>query len=243
MKIAICDDEPQMVVQIEKLVKQNMPDASILKYEDGSVSLDHLKEESPDVILLDIDMPKVTGMDVAAYVKEQQINTLIVFVTAHDELVFDSFQYHPFAFVRKNFLEAELSVVLGDCKRSVEQNEDKTKKRFTFRSGGDEISLLQSTILYFEASGNYLNLKVLPKGASGEAQTIIYKIRATMGTIQETMEKEGFIRIHKGFLVNREYVKVIRTEELVLDTGEILPLGKMYAADAKAAILKYMREN
>lgn len=242
MKIAICDDEPQMVVQIEKLVKQNIPDASVLKYTDGGALLEDLQAESPEVILLDIDMPKITGMDVASYVKEHQLATLIIFVTAHDELVFDSFQYHPFAFVRKNFLEAELSIVLDDCRYQVEQNEDKTKKRFVFRSGGEEVSLLQSTILYFEAAGNYLNLKVLPEGAAGEKETKLYKIRATMGAIQESMEKEGFIRIHKGFLVNREYVKVIRTEELVLDTGESLPLGKLYAADAKAAILKYMRE-
>ena len=67
MKIAICDDEPQMVVQIEKLVKQNMPDAFILKYEDGSVLLDHLKEESPELV-----MPMhCTGVNALALFREK----------------------------------------------------------------------------------------------------------------------------------------------------------------------------
>ena len=63
-----------------------------------------------------------------------------------------------------------------------------------------------------------------------------------MTAVQNTLEPEGFIRAHKGFLVNQEFVTVMTQDELRLASGEVIPIGKLYAGTVKEQILRYMRE-
>ena len=69
-----------------------------------------------------------------------------------------------------------------------------------------------------------------------------YRLRSTMSAVQNTLESEGFIRVHKGFLVNQEFVMVMTQDELKLFSGEAIPIGGLYAGTVKEQILRYMRE-
>lgn len=227
MKIAVCDDENKIVEEITSYIKKDFPVSEVRAYSNGESFL-AASEERPEVLLLDIDMPGISGMEVAAALTREKVSTLIVFVTAHDELVYDSFKYHPFAFVRKKFLEEELKTVLSDCeKQLVSRN-----KNFVFQNASKLVTLSQSDILYFEGQANYLAIHT----TSDE-----YKMRSTMAGVEKELEDSDFLRIHKGFLVNLEHIRVLKTEELELDNGTVLPIGKSYSEAAKKSILKYMR--
>jgi DNA-binding LytR/AlgR family response regulator len=227
MKIAVCDDENKIVEEITSYIKKDFPVSEVRTYSNGESFL-AASEERPEVLLLDIDMPGINGMEVAAALTREKVSTLIVFVTAHDELVYDSFKYHPFAFVRKKFLEEELKTVLSDCeKQLVSRN-----KNFVFQNASKLVTLSQSDILYFEGQANYLAIHT----TSDE-----YKMRSTMAGVEKELEDSDFLRIHKGFLVNLEHIRVLKTEELELDNGTVLPIGKSYSEAAKKSILKYMR--
>lgn len=231
MKIAVCDDESKILEEIAAFIEKEFPGSRVLTFSDGKSFLSSIKESSaaePDLLLIDIDMPGMSGMEVAAALAEEKSRSLIVFVTAHDELVYDSFKYHPFAFVRKKYLEDELRAVLKDCQKEI----DGRSRRFVFQNGGQTINLAQSEILYFEGQANYLAIHT----AGGE-----FRMRSTMAAIEEELKNKGFLRIHKGFLVNLEHVKILKTENLELDNGELLPIGKSYSDEAKKSILRYMR--
>ena len=227
MKISICDDESKILEEITSFIEKEFPSARIKSYSDGT-SFISSGEERPDVLLADIDMPGMSGMDVAATLASENAQTLVVFVTAHDELVYDSFKYHPFAFVRKKFLEEELRSVLSDCEKEIENQ----NKRFTFQNASTLVNLAQSEILYFEGQANYLAIHT-----TGEQ----YRMRSTMSAVEEELKNNGFLRIHKGFLVNLEHIRILKTEELELDNGEVLPIGKSYSESAKKSILRFMR--
>ena len=227
MKISICDDESKILEEITSFIEKEFPSARIKSYSDG-ISFISSNEERPDVLLADIDMPGMSGMDVAATLASEKAQTLVVFVTAHDELVYDSFKYHPFAFVRKKFLEEELRSVLADCEKEIENQ----NKRFTFQNASTTVNLAQSEILYFEGQANYLAIHT----TGGQ-----YRMRSTMSGVEEELKNSGFLRIHKGFLVNLEHIRILKTEELELDNGEILPIGKSYSESAKKSILRFMR--
>ncbi|BDC94448.1 LytTR family DNA-binding domain-containing protein [Treponema bryantii] len=227
MKIAVCDDENKIVEEITSFIKKEFPSSEVLTYSDGETLLSS-SDEWPEVLLLDIDMPGISGMEVAAALTREKADTLIVFVTAHDELVYDSFKYHPFAFVRKKFLEKELKAVLSDCeKQLVSRN-----KNFVFQNASKLVTLAQSNILYFEGQANYLAIHTIADE---------YKMRSTMTAVEKELEDSDFLRIHKGFLVNLEHIRVLKTEELELDNGTVLPIGKSYSETAKKSILRYMR--
>ena len=228
MKIAVCDDENKIVEEITSFIKKDFPSSEVKAFSDGEAFLTS-SEERPEVLLLDIDMPGISGMEVAAALTREKVQTLIVFVTAHDELVYDSFKYHPFAFVRKKFLEEELKAVLSDCEKQLESR----NKNFVFQNASKLVTLAQSEILYFEGQANYLAIHTTSEE---------YKMRSTMAGVEKELEDSDFLRIHKGFLVNLEHIRVLKTEELELDNGTVLPIGKSYSEAAKKSILKYMRQ-
>ena len=226
MKIAVCDDESKILEDIKSIILNLYPGDDVNLFSSGEEFLE--SDDNPDVLLLDIDMPGMSGMDVASKLAEKETDTLMVFVTAHDELVYDSFKYHPFAFVRKTYLREELSGVLKDCRLKI----DKKNKRYVFKSGSETVSLSLDEILYFESFANYLTVKT---------KTLEYKTRSTISGAQNELEKNDFLRIHKGFLVNLEHVKTVKSDELLLDNDETLPIGKSYSEEARKVILKYMR--
>ena len=231
MKIAVCDDESKILEEITTFIQKEFPLNKTEAFSDGQTFLSSLKASTgrePDVLLIDIDMPGMNGMEVAAALAQEKAQTLIVFVTAHDELVYDSFKYHPFAFVRKKYLEVELRSVLKDCQKEI----DSRSKRFVFQNASQTINLAQNEILYFEGQANYLAIHT-----TGDE----YRMRSTMTAVEKELENSGFLRIHKGFLVNLAHIKILKSENLELDNGELLPIGKSYSDEAKKSILRYMR--
>lgn len=226
MKIALCDDELKILEEIASFIKKEFPGNQIKTFSSGQAFLDD--GDKPDLLLLDIDMPGLNGMELAAALASEKSQTLIVFVTAHDELVYDSFKYHPFAFVRKKYLLEELTSVLNDCKKEIESR----NKHFIFQSSSQTVNLALIDIIYFEGQANYLAIHT----SNG-----IYKMRSTMAAVEEELKSSGFLRIHKGFLINLEHIRILKTEELEMDNGVVLPIGKSYSEEAKKGILRYMR--
>lgn len=227
LKIAICDDEQQMIDEIRTVVDASLTGADVCTYPGGTQFLADA-ERCFDVILLDIDMPGMSGMEVAAELTKKTPDTLIVFVTAHDELVYDSFRYHPFAFVRKSYLKDELMRVLRDCIKVLEGRE----RYCCFKAEGGTVRLALGDIFYFEADANYISVHAGPEA---------HKFRSTMAAVEASLSKDDFLRIHKGFIVNMGHIRTCRQDEVTLDNGETLPIGKAYAEAARQNILKYMR--
>ena len=233
MQIAVCDDEIKILEEITAFIEKEFPGNKVQTFSDGQAFLSSVRaapDAEPDLVLLDIDMPGMSGMELAAELTSEKVRTLIVFVTAHDELVYDSFKYHPFAFVRKKYLQEELRNVIRDCQKEIEGRT--SKKRFVFQNGSQLVNLAQSEILYFEGQANYLAIHTV----NGE-----YRMRSTMSAVEKELGDSGFLRIHKGFLVNLEHVRILKTEGLELDSGGLLPIGKSYSEAAKKAILRFMR--
>ena len=228
MLIYVCYDDMEILHRIAAEVKKNQPESTVESFHEGEALQSALTKNACDLLFLDIDMPGISGMDIAYSLNHLEHKPLLVFVTNHDELVYESFQYHPFGFIRKKYFDSEIRTVLEDCKKELRFR----TKHFCFRMNGQETALLLSDILYFEADGNYLKLC----GLSGQ-----YHFRSTILSVEEQLKEDGFLRVHKGFLVNRAAVRVVGRDELELVNGERLPLGEKYAEAAKREILRYMR--
>ena len=203
-RIAICDDENRILEDLSRMVLELIPDADVSAFGEGRALIDGADKAGYDVVLLDIDMPDLNGLEVAAFFQAADRKPLIIFVTSHDELVYDSLQLHPFGFVRKSYLDKELKKVLEDAVEEVSSRD----KHFFFHTASGDIKLQMDDILYFEAEGNYIKIKT----GSDE-----FRFRETMQALEMSLKSDGFIRVHKGFLVNQEAVKIINSDKLVLN--------------------------
>ena len=228
MKVCICDDEEEILSMTLAYIKNLYPFCEVKGYLTGSELLDALQIEHYDVLLLDIDMPMMSGLEIASAIKQFVHQPLLVFVTSHDELVYDSLRYHPFGFVRKTYFKDEIEKVLSDCVSDLQQR----KRHFNITVDGKTICLKLSEIEYFESEGNYL---------LAYTQENVYRFRQTLTSVQESLEVYGFIRVHKGFLINQEAVKIMGATQVHLNSGVVVPMGKNYMETSKKMLMRYMR--
>lgn len=233
MKCFFCDDDEQILHQMMSIIQVLRPSIDVSGFVSGiellnTLQLDSLQTSPCDVLFLDIDMPMMTGLEVAEVLKQQVLAPLLIFVTSHDELVYDSLQYHPFGFVRKSYFSEEIERVISDCERELQSRQ----RRFSIYTEGQTVWLKLSEIEYFESDGNYL----IAFSTEGE-----YRFRNTLAAVQETLEPYGFIRVHKGFLINQEAVKMMDSAHVHLSGGAMVPIGKNYMETSKKMLMRYMR--
>lgn len=142
--------------------------------------------------------------------------------------IYETFQYKPFDFVRKGRYHADLKRVLLRAIQELSKETD----LFTFRSGNVSVRLSFSEITHIESEGNYVKIYTCDNS---------YSYRSTMKEMQERFETQGFVRIHKGFLVNCKAVHLLHTDNVTLENGIQLPIGRAWADNAKQQIMRSFR--
>lgn len=233
--ILICDDEPQILDIIKEKVNTQFDkekiNAEYVAMSDSRLLMEHLEKNHVDILFLDIDMPYFTGMDIAGYINKNRLNTMIIFVTSHDALVYQTFEYRPFGFIRKSYIDEEIEPLV---KRIVAELEDR-KEELMVTKGQEIIRVPIKDIVFAESCGNYLNIRT-------DKEEI--KIRETMTGIEQELKNKGFIRCHKGYLVNSEYIVKLGNGQLVVENNGFttdIPVGRSYEKDVKRSLLELLR--
>mgnify|MGYP000044137466 CR=1 FL=1 len=107
--IFICDDEKRFTEVLEKRVetclKEQGQSYEIQIFYNGIEMFQAMQKKAPEILLLDIDMPEISGMELAEQIFSSNMNTNVIFVTNRDDLVFQAIHYQPFRFIRKEKLE------------------------------------------------------------------------------------------------------------------------------------------
>jgi DNA-binding LytR/AlgR family response regulator len=132
MRIAICDDEKEIRELLASKVKNICPKAKIFLYGTGEELL--AETGQPDLLFLDIQMPGMDGMDTARALRKKDQDTILIFVTAIEEYVFQAFDVGAFHYIVKPFCDEKLETVL---QKAVSQYLEKCrtdKRRVKFRT-------------------------------------------------------------------------------------------------------------
>ena len=230
VRAAICDDEKEMLDVLHKNIliecKQHNIEIIIENFLSGEELLKSQKENPFDVVFLDIDMPEINGFEIA-----EKINTLIVFVTSHDELVYSSLKFRPFRFIRKSHLKSELPETLSAV--NAEISKQNAGRKFSFRTKTGEVFLDVGDIEFIEIYGHWLRVSV----AGGDA----LECYGSLSTLEEQLSELDFVRVHKSYLVNLKYIYSIEKTVIILDNKTAIPLSRYKAADVKDRFKKYLR--
>ncbi|NLK95323.1 MAG: response regulator transcription factor [Clostridiales bacterium] len=230
--IAICDDEVKTLEDMSTTIKNEFSKLRIDgKYFSTSYPeklLEILDKENIDVLFLDIDMPKITGMDIGEYLLNTEKDILLIFVTSHNALVYKSFKYHPFGFIRKDYFNEEISQVIESIYLKFQEKID----YMTIKINNEIIKIKLSDILYFEGESNYVNLYTKKEK---------YRYRDTLTSLEENLHNKGFLRVHKGYLISAKEVFLIKGKEVKLYDGTIIPIGRCYSESTKKDLMKFMR--
>lgn len=230
LKIAVCDDEKNICDYIEKRVTDYLAkideNAEVSVFYDSAPLLEACKKSNDfDIIFLDIKMKTINGVDCAKLLRENDVNSLIVFVTSSAEYVFSGYEVKAFRYILKTDLVNAFDRIFGECLTELKKNTDKV---FPLKTTSVVKNIPLNDILYFES-----NKRVLIVHTKGEDHSFYGKL----DDIEEGLQNDNFIRIHQSFLVNAFKINSVSKTEVTLKNGDILPVSKSRATAVKEAYL------
>lgn len=239
MRSAICDDDLTMLEQIYSVVhktfdENNFP-CELLCFQSGKEMLKIHKEYPFDIIFLDILMPDKNGFDVAKDVRAISDKTLLLFVTSQDELVYDSFNYHPFYFLRKGD-SSTFSHSLSDAVNKIADFIKRNQMISLKLNSGEFRTICLQDILFIASNRNFTDYHL----TSGE----YIPVREQISVAEEKLNNNGFVRIHKQYIVNMNKIQritVSRYAEVILSSSQSLPIGRKYKESTALKYKEYMR--
>jgi two-component system LytT family response regulator len=215
IKIALVDDAPISLRALEVLIKKHCPETEIVgSFNDPRKALPQLNQLKPDLLLLDIEMPEITGFQLLE--KYKTFKGGLIFITAHSHYAVEAFKFSAVDYlvkpVKKDALIAAIAKFrkthsnepAGERVKELAANinfmaQTQMQKMAVSTFDGIEIVKL-AEVDYMEAKGNYTCIK-----RKGKRELIASK---TLSDFETILFNSQFIRIHNGFLVNLD--KVVR---------------------------------
>jgi len=213
LSVLTADDEPHARRYIKKLLAQDDDIEVIYECKNGREVLNFLKTKVPSIIFLDINMPGISGVEVAARLKETA--SIIIFSTAYDQYALKAFEVEAFDYLLKPFDSKRFYDVLQRAKLTVERVQkasfsDKLTglyteyhqsmtphvTEFVVKEKGFERSIHIDEVLYVEASAVYAVLH-LEKG------NVLY--RAALNLLEQQLPA-NFMRIHRSYIINCDFI-------------------------------------
>ena len=238
LKIALLDDDKTALLiskgAIESFFQEKNIEISLDAFSSPVHFLAMAKEENYRLVFLDIDMPEINGLEVGKQVKAINPQTDIIYLSQREDLVFDTLQLHPFGFIRKSKIIQDFANVL-ELFVNTALNTNEENKKITISSKTETISADINQIMYIEGNKNYQTF-YLKDGN-------VFDARVLMGDLEEKLKEYGFIRVHKGYLVNYLFIRAIGTNEVSLTNNKILPLSSKRKDEIMSEYLKITRKN
>ena len=153
-----------------------------------------LSDTRYDLICLDVIMEPLLGTEVAAKIREKDPDVPIVFISSNENKVFSCFQYNPIGFIRKtNFFDDAISFIDHFINSVLPKR--KQRRTLLVKAHGDTVVIDMDKILYIEGNHNYQSFYL-----EGEKDPI--EVRELISALEQQLKEYGFLRVHKGFIVN-----------------------------------------
>lgn len=229
MRIILCDDDitccKQYAWMLRKIKEEHSFNFSVQICNNGEQLL-FLSEDllSSDIILLDIMMPGIDGIQTAKKLRSYGIDSKIIFLTSLSDKMLDAFDVFAYHYIIKDSVSKEkfseiISKAVGDSEEEADE-----QLIFTYRNKNCVIPI--KDISYLEVQ----NHKVFVYYKQEH-----FEIYDTLSNMEQRFAKHGFIRIHKSFMVSLNQIAKLSTTSCLLRSGLILPVGRSYSKQTREA--------
>lgn len=236
IRIAVLDDNKTaletIASSVESIFAQRDYAPTMRTFSTVRAIREALEQEHFDLLLLDINVLDGDGITLAKALRTHDKLADIIFVSNREDKVFESLSVHPYGFIRKNKFLQDATAVIGGYIDDREKRQ--TEKFLIFDAQGSACRIELDDIVYIEGSNKvrqvYLSTKEKP-----------YIVSESLEYLETTLEKDGFLRIHKGYLVNCKYIRLILNSELILLDERRLPVSRRKLTAVKEAYFAYMQ--
>lgn len=211
MKAVIIDDE-SLARQIVQKHLANFPEIKVIATcADGFEGLKAIQEHQPELVFLDIQMPKITGFEMLELLEDKE-KPYVIFTTAFDQFALKAFEINALDYLLKPFSKERFNQAIERFFQEKQKTELANKtlempsnaeelKRIVVKSGTAIKIIPIHEVLFFEAWDDYVKIHTTEG---------YFAKKKSMNFYETTLEPAGFVRIHRSFLVNAEHVHSIK---------------------------------
>lgn len=246
MRVLVVDDEPLARTAMENILSTRSDVEHFDLASNAVEALEKLAEQPFDVVLLDIDMPELSGIELVDRLKlcDRPVPA-IVFVTAHDEHAIEAFEKNAIDYVLKPFSPERITEALARASRAtsgeraarllealpqLQRLPRADKSRIAIKVKGRILFIDPAEVIAVQAEGNY----VLLQRASDS-----HLLRESISVVAEKLKPYGFVQIHRSVLVNASFVEQIRPcltgeYELRIKGGKEYTVTRTYKKNLKS---------
>lgn len=235
IRIGICEDMPKELEGQKEMVSRIADrmgwSVEIHGFTNGEDLLWEIeKSGDKDILLLDIEMKGMNGVETAREIRKNDIRTCFIFISHYDSYCKEIINVQPFAFIDKPVKEEMLEKVL---KRAVMLIPE-TEECFEYISDRRLCRIPLSQIRYFESNGRLIYLYDKQKQ---------YSFYGKLNQVEETLKNRDakFIRIHKSYIINMGFVRDFQYEKVIMEEKRELPISKKYRNEVRHTVMKMWR--
>ncbi|CEN21863.1 LytR/AlgR family response regulator transcription factor [Paraclostridium sordellii] len=231
IRIAICEDEKEIQLLIEdyldNILKNINREYEIQKYSSGEELLGgNLKDI--DILLLDIQMEQINGMDTARKIRKVDNKMEIIFITSLIDYVQEGYEVRAYRYLLKPIELDELKKHVLTCIKEIETNKN---NYILIKNKSNTYKISSNEITYVEVQKKDMLIHTINKN---------FDVNYSLEKIEKDLNLDKFIRCHKSFLVNLSYVENIKPNVVVLESGEEVPVSRYRYKDVKDRLLKFL---
>lgn len=237
LRIAVCDDDREAAVSHGKITENCLRELGCMGKTDLYTSSDNLLYDITedhyffDLILLDIEMPGYSGMEIARQIRPHLPEVKIIFITSHMEYAIDAFELSIFRYVPKNETDKRLPAAIRDAVKLIQLEEG---KNYIIHTSSRLEKIPYKDIYYIEREGK--NAGIVTGGG-------VSRVRKSLQQVYEELGAEEFIYVDRGCIVNLIHIMQIKEGMAVLKNGISLPISRSHLQEVKEKMNHYWGEH
>lgn len=234
----LADDEVLARQKLRQLLREESDIEIVGECASASETVELVRAAKPELLFLDIRMPGMDGFDVIGALSCETDFPMpaIIFTTAYDQYALRAFEVHAVDYLLKPFTPVRLHAAIQRVRERAlvrmspegsggqNGNEAAPATRIIFKSRGRILFLPVADIRWVGAEENYVRLSTGPE---------THLLRETMAHLEARLDAQAFLRVHRSFIVNLNYVKEVRTEQdgesvVVMTDGQRVAMSRAY---------------
>ncbi len=233
MRIAICDDEEVQQKLLGKYLsewaEENKVSLELKLFSSGEeFAFCWEDDRNYDLLILDIEMGKMNGMELAASIRRQDEEIPVLFVTGYDNYMSQGYEVSALHYLMKPVHKEKLFAVLDKLGRK-----EKQEPKLLFLTESGAVSLPVSKVWYVEARAHRCILYTEDEE---------YILRSSMGEIVQYLEEyQGFVRCHRSYMVNVRHISAIIKPEVILDDKRRLPVSRSAEKEVNRTFIEFYK--
>lgn len=231
LRVIFCDADSAHVKQYALVVQQvcsvrGIP-AKVLYYPTGMQLLADLEQHAtqPTILITESELPDYQGIDALRQIREFGIPCQIIFLAKTPAYALEGYEVEAIAYLLKGATSP--TVFSQALFRAMDNVVEAAQQYITFSCAGHSQTIRLTDIFHFE---------VVQKIVTVHYREGTFDFYSTLGKIEDTLGAYGFVRVHRNFVVSLSQITRHDNDEIVLDSGAVIPVGRNYRKDVMAAL-------